>query len=280
MLLGLLSIVTGATSVKGMDTQQLVAYDKAMSGDAIPADFKLTAEDLAKFNTLSEEEKAKIATKIATLYVCVQIKNGSPMSSLVSGSGEVTLNKQKVQLSNEQESFVRSYFSDIAASKAGQPTSSTQPQKPGFSIKKKIAIAAATALVLATAYVTLGNMYHDANCTVGSNSALCASTTPADAAAAYALTALTAAGTGLATAGIAIKTLAQKLYAKVRAQYEKAKAQWDNTPEDIGYSCSDRRTEVENLKDCPPLAPSRWAQAAQPLVNLKNNVLGLFGQSR
>ena len=133
--------------------------------------------------------------KIATIYACWIIKNGGfhPVD------GKVNLNGQEIQLTEEQNTLVKSYF--VKANEALlnvepkiEEAASTAKVSKGFVSRNKgkiAAISTATILGLAAAYVYYGNSYYDANCTADSTSIPCTATMPANYAAEVAATAAT-----------------------------------------------------------------------------------------
>jgi hypothetical protein len=239
MLLGLLSVVTGATSVKGMGEQfaavkiggaesrfmampnpnagsrevafanatsagatkfiSLDASNKSGSHEYINMDtatvetmtvllnkfndtdvicvYPKFATTVATFNQVSADEQAKIAT----IYACWMIKNGG----LYPAEGKVNLNGQEVQLTEKQNTLVKSYF--IKANESFLNPS--EPKKPETKVQAKSSskaskIALATAGGLAAAYLSylaIGNIvYNHAGCTDESSSLTCAATSHAN----------------------------------------------------------------------------------------------------
>ena len=175
MLLGLLSIVTGATSVKGMALNQAnaalsQAYDSVMANDysKIPATIA-PFDNKAEFDKLDEDGKSRIAT----LYTCLMIKNGNSYPE----NGKVKLNGEDVQLRKEENELTLSYFLAKNANILGK----IKPSTGSKIFNRRNAIIGAS--LLAAALVCAGNSYYDANCPTGSYglASTCTATAPANA---------------------------------------------------------------------------------------------------
>lgn len=281
MLLGLLSVVTGATSVKGMGGQfaavkfaavkigeenssfmampnpglnvdaftnaihagagatkfiSLDASNKPKSHEYIDMD-NATAESISsllnKFNDTDvvcvyPKFEASIAdfdginqiekTKIATLYACWMIKKGN-LSPVNKDRKVQLMNGQDIQLTEAQNTLVRSYFV-----KANE--SLLNPSEPKAAASKAQKIAYATVGGLAAAYLSylaIGNIvYNHADCTDESSSLTCAATSHANdvsvATYEFLTAAAAAAGSTIAATWSLLKQQLQNLSAQQSAQ--------------------------------------------------------------
>lgn len=325
MLLGLLSVVTGATSVKGMGGQfaavkiggaesrfmampnpgvtdaaftnaksagakKFISLDvsgNAASHERINMD-SATTETIStllnkfndtdvvcvypKFNTLvrtyleiSLEDKAKIAT----LYACWMIKNGS----LYPEDGKVQLNGQEIQLTEAQNTLVRSYFVKANESRLNpsEPKAAASKAQTSASGKaKKIAYATVSGLAAAyLSYLAIGSIaYNHADCSDESSSLTCAATSHANdmSVATYEFLASIAAATGSTIAAT---------WSLLKQQLQNLSAQQSAQPIMSYPNCSqfDRPAPVV-LPTCPSMEPCLLSE--QPVAGNAGFLDGLF----
>jgi hypothetical protein len=227
------------------------------------------APTVATFNQVSAEEQAKIAT----IYACWMIKNGG----LYTVDGKINLNGQEVQLTEEQNTLVISYFvkaneSLLNPSEPKKPE--TKAQVRSSSKASKIAYTTAYGLAIAyLSYLAIGNIvYNHADCSDESSSLTCAATSHANdvSVATYEFLAAAAAATGYSVTVLwnSLKQILPALPVKQTAQ---------QLAQQIVYqpNCSqfDRPASVV-LPTCPSMEPCLLSE--QPVAANAGFIKGLF----